>query len=105
MVMLALTACAAPRYVGSLPPILTEEESQRPHVRLGRIQAAREVYGIADYSLPPDIYEWGLSAIRSEAAKMEADGVIFPEVKGHTDTWLLMPVTEYRATGIAIKFK
>jgi hypothetical protein len=55
--------------------------------------------------MPPDIREWGLRVIREEAAKMDADAVILPEVTGHSTTLLVLPTTEYRATGIAIKFK
>jgi uncharacterized protein YbjQ (UPF0145 family) len=88
-----------------LPPIIAQDELARPYEKLGRVQASRQVYGIIDYQLTPDIRDWGLTAIREEAAKMGADAVILPEVTGHTDTYLVMPTTEYRATGVAIKFK
>jgi len=88
-----------------LPPILGEDEIIRPYVKLGRIQITREVYGVADYVLTPDIRAWGFQVVREEAAKMGADAVISPEVTGRTTTYLVLPSTEYRATGVAIKFK
>ena len=88
-----------------LPPILAQDELLRPHTKLGRIQVTREIYGILDYKLNPDILEWGYSAIRAEADKMGADAVILPEVTGATTTYIFIPSTEYRATGVAIKFK
>ena len=100
-----VAACSTLPPTRELPPILAQDELIRAHVRLGRIQVSREVYGIVDYQLTPDIREWGLTAIRAEAAKMGADAVILPEVTGHTITYLVMPTTEYRATGVAIKFK
>lgn len=87
------------------PPVLTQDELIRPYVRLGKIQVTREVYGIVDPEIKPDIREWGYNAIRTEAEKMGADAVILPEISGSTATYLVIPSTEYRATGIAIKFK
>jgi hypothetical protein len=89
----------------ALPPILAEDELLRPYVKLGRIQVTREVYLHTDYMMTPDIREWGYTAIREEAAKMGADAVILPEVTGNSITYLVIPSTEYRATGVAIKFK
>ncbi len=88
-----------------MPPILTQEELIRPYIKLGRIRITREVFGIADYVLTPAIREWGFNAVRAEAAKMGADAVILPEVTGQSITYLVIPSTEYQATGIAIKFK
>ena len=105
LLLLLITSCVTLPPMGELPPILAQDELIRSYVKLGRVQVSREVYGIVDYQLTPDIREWGLTAIRSEAAKMGADAVILPEVTGHTVTYLIMPTTEYRATGIAIKFK
>lgn len=87
-----------------LPPILAEDELIRPYVKLGRIQVTREVYG-SDYMAVSDIKEWGFAAVRAEAAKMGADAVILPEVSGHTATFMVLPATEYRASGVAIRFK
>jgi hypothetical protein len=105
LLLLLVTACSMLPPTRELPPILAQDELIRSYVKLGRIQVSREVYGIADYQMPPDIREWGLRAIREEAAKMDADAVILPEVTGHSTTLLVLPTTEYRATGIAIKFK
>ena len=85
-------------------PILSQDELIRPYIKLGRIQVTREVYG-TDYSITPDITAWGLSAVRQEAAKLGADAVMLPEVTGRTTTSGIFPLTEYRATGFAIKFK
>lgn len=103
--LLLITSCNTIPPTRDLPPILAQDELIRTHVKLGRIQVSREVYGIVDYQLTPDIREWGFTAIREEAAKMGADAVILPEITGHTITYLVIPTTEYRATGIAIKFK
>jgi len=105
LLLLLLTACVTLPPLHELPPILAQDELIRTYTKVGRIQVSREVYGIADYQLTPDIREWGFNAIRQEAAKMGADAVILPEVTGHTTTYLVMPTTEYRATGIAIRFK
>ena len=85
-------------------PILSQDELIRPYIKLGRIQVTREVYG-TDYAVSPDITAWGLSAVRQEAAKLGADAVMLPEVTGRTITSGILPLTEYRATGFAIKFK
>jgi len=85
-------------------PILSQDELIRPYIKLGRIQITREVYG-TDYSVSPDITAWGLSAVRMEALKLGADAVMLPEVTGRTTTSGIIPLTEYRATGFAIKFK
>jgi len=86
------------------PPILSEDELIRPFVKLGRIQVTREVYG-SDYMAEADIREWGFAAVRAEAAKMGADAVILPEVSGRNATFMVLPATEYRASGVAIRFK
>ncbi len=87
-----------------LPPILTQDELVRPYISLGRIQITREVF-TTDALIKTDVYDWGTAALRREAAKMGADAVIFPEVSGDKTTTGLLPSTEFRATGVAIKFK
>jgi hypothetical protein len=87
-----------------LPPILTQDEVVRPYIQLGRIQITREVFN-TDVLIKADVYDWGTAALRREAAKMGADAVIFPEVSGDNTTTGLLPSTEFRATGVAIKFK
>jgi hypothetical protein len=91
--------------VRDLPPILAQDELIRPYVMIGRIQVTRDVYGVIDPLMTPEIREWGYTAIRTEAAKMGADAVILPEVSGRSVTYLVIPSTEYRATGVAIRFK
>ncbi len=92
-----------------LPPVLSQEELIRPYDTLGRIQVTRDVYLFDQTPTSSDIRAWGYQAIREEAAKMKADAVILPEVTGHTTTPVMLPsvlpATEYRATGVAIKFK
>jgi hypothetical protein len=87
-----------------LPPILSQEELIRPYEKLGRIQVTREIYG-PDAIQIHDTRAWGYQIIREEAAKMQADAVILPEVSSRDTTYLIIPSTEYRATGVAIKFK
>jgi hypothetical protein len=85
-------------------PVLSQDELIRPYTKLGRIQVTRETFG-ADYLLTPDIKAWGLTAVRQEAEKMGADAITLPEVTVHSTTNGIIPSTEYRATGFAIKFK
>jgi hypothetical protein len=100
-----LTSCATSLFqVGNdsnLPPILADDELIRPYSQLGRIQIAVEIYG-PDL---PDPKKWGFRALREEAAKMGADAVVIPEVTSRPTTYLIVPSNEYRATGVAIKFK
>jgi len=107
--VLISSGCQLINFSGSrLPPILSQDEIVRPYEKLGRIQITREVY-LVDLSLSNDLRAWGFNALRHEAAKMNADAVILPEVTGHTNTPVNLPsafpVAEYRATGVAIKFK
>jgi len=111
LLLLALIAsgCSMAYFPGSrLPPILSQDELIRPYEKLGRIQITREVY-LADLALSGDMRAWGINALRYEAGKMNADAVILPEVTGHTTTpsalLSALPVAEYRATGVAIRFK
>jgi hypothetical protein len=91
----------------NLPPILAQDELLRPYVTTGRIQVKREAY-FTDYAVDPNLQEWGYRALQEEAAKIGADAVIFPEITTRATTIFLFPTTpatEYRATGVAIKFK
>jgi len=103
---LAIAGCSAlkPVYVGEMPPLLSQDEVIRPYIKLGRVQVTRETYG-SDYTMTPDIKEWGSNAVRMEAGKMGADAVMFLEITGGTTVYGILPSTEYRASGIAIKFK
>ncbi len=96
-------------YHKDLPPVLAQDELLRPYEKMGRIQITREVY-FADYDLKldPNLQEWGIKSLREEAHKMGADALIFPEVTSRQITIVMFPAfpaTEYRATGVAIKFK
>jgi hypothetical protein len=106
LVASVLTGCVALNMYSEkeFPPFLSQEELTRPYIRIGRIQVTREAYG-SDPVLVPDIKAWGMEAIRLEAEKMGADAIILPEVNGRTTSYGLLPSTEYRATGVAIKFK
>jgi hypothetical protein len=101
-----ITGCTVsrPGFAGDAIPILTQDELIRPYTKLGRIQVTRESY-VVDYSLTPDIKAWGLAAIRQEAEKMGADAIMLPEITGRSTMYGVIPSTEYRATGYAIKFK
>ena len=108
-----LTGCSAipttKPYNKDLPPVLAQDELLRPYEKLGRIQITREVY-FTDYDLKldPNLQEWGVKALREEALKMGADALIFPEVTSRQITIVMFPAfpaTEYRASGVAIKFK
>ncbi|WP_223922806.1 hypothetical protein [Geobacter sp. AOG2] len=87
-----------------LPPILAQDEVVRSYIKLGRIQITREVF-TTDALISTDVYDWGTAALRREAAKMGADAIIFPEITGAHTTSGVIPSTEFRATGMAIKFK
>lgn len=105
-----LQGCAAvdpythKKELSKLPPVLEQDELIRSYVKLGRIQVTREVYH-SDGSISPDIRSWGFTALRLEAAKLGADAVILPELTGTHNIGFILPATEYRASGIAIKFK
>jgi hypothetical protein len=105
-VILLSSGCASTRqpYSNAVIPVLLQDELIRPYIKLGRIQVTRDVY-VADYLVSPDIKAWGLAAIRQEAEKMGADAIMLPEITGRTTTNSIIPTTEYRATGFAIKFK
>jgi hypothetical protein len=90
-----------------LPPILAQDELLRPYIITGRIQVKREAY-FTDYDIEPNLQKWGYRALQEEAAKIGADAVIFPEITTRATTIFIFPTTpatEYRATGVAIKFK
>lgn len=105
-VVTMLSGCSTDRHTTRAddPPILSQDELIRPYIKIGRIQVTREVY-ITDYSIPPDIRTWSFSAVRQEAGKLGADAVILPEVTERRTTNGIFPMTEYIATGFAIKFK
>ena len=92
------------RNAGSLPPIMSQDELARPYDKLGVITVQRERYGSPEDLSSAD-YEWGYQALREQAAKMGADAVIYPEIKGEGQTYILFPTSEMTAKGVAIKFR
>jgi hypothetical protein len=100
-----LTSCATSLIpFGSdagLPPVLKDDELIRPYSKLGRIQISVEIYGVD----LPNLQSWGYRALREEAAKMGADAVMVQDITSRPSTYLIVPSNEYRATGVAIKFK
>lgn len=100
-----LTSCATTlNYAGdgnNLPPILSQDEVIRPYSSIGRIQISFDLY----ISKTPDLNEWGIRALREEAYKMGADAVILPELSSRPAPHLVIPAQEYRAVGVAIRFK
>ena len=107
---LLVSGCSAipiSKKLGDPPPILSQDELLRPYVTLGRITVVREVY-FTDYAIEPNLQQWGMQALRAEADKMDADAVILPEITSRAITIVLFPAfpaSEYRASGVAIKFK
>ena len=107
---ITLAGCSAlpPRGGGDdLPTILTQDEILRPYVTLGRIQITREVYWF-DHALRPNLQEWGLRSLQEEAKRLGADALILPDISSREMAIFVfpaLPATEYRATGVAIKFK
>ncbi len=106
-----LDACSAipitKPYQDDLPSVLAQDELLKPYVKLGRIQIVREVY-FTDFGINPNLQEWGVKSLQEEAQKLGADALILPEVTSRQLTIVLFPTfpaTEYRATGMAIKFK
>jgi len=98
------SGCATLRSGGELPPILAQDELLRPYQRIGVIEVTRERYG-HPIDLTPADFDWGYKALREEAARLGADAVIFPEVKAEHEDYLLLPSSEMKAKGIAIKFR
>lgn len=101
---LLTSGCIARRSSNDGLPVLSQDELIRPYTKLGRIQVTRETY-LPDNTVSADIKAWGLAAVRQEAEKMGADAIMLLEVSGNTTAYGVIPLTEYRATGFAIKFK
>ncbi|MDA8430392.1 MAG: hypothetical protein M0T70_14150 [Geobacteraceae bacterium] len=104
VITIFLSSCATiyfERDGKELPPILAQDEIIRPYVTLGRIQTTADM----SFATVPNLQEWGFRTLREEASKMGADAVMLPEVTSYPTTYLFFPGNEYRATGMAIKFK
>jgi hypothetical protein len=89
---------------GELPPLLGQDELLRPYHSVGAIEVTRERYGDPTDLTPAD-YSWAYQALREEAAKIGADAVILPEVRVERDIYIVVPVSEMKAKGVAIKFQ
>lgn len=110
ILLVLVSGCAAIPFTSvnshNLPPVIALEELTQPYKKIGRIQVTRKVY-FNDYALPPKLHEWATQALREEAGRLDADGVIMPEVSSKQldiASFPAFPATEYRATGVAIKF-
>jgi hypothetical protein len=100
-----LTACSLfTNQVRSLPPILTQEQLERPYVKVGVVHVSRERYGSVEDLSPAD-YDWANQALREEAQRIGADAIIFPELRVDTASYLIFPASEISATATAIKFR
>jgi uncharacterized protein YbjQ (UPF0145 family) len=110
LLFVSVAGCSALHPTGSgddLPVVLSQDELLRPHIQLGRIQITREVYWM-DHALRPNLQEWGLRSLQEEAKRLGADALILPDISSRELAIFIFPgfpATEYRATGIAIKFK
>jgi hypothetical protein len=102
--LLSYGCATTAKHSAELPPILTQEELQRPYQKLGAIEVHRERYG-SQADLSPEDLAWGYQALRVEAGKMGADAVIFPEVKSEREVHIIFPSSDMTAKGIAIKFR
>lgn len=110
MMTLLVTGCAffaAKEPEKELPVVLTQDEILRPYAQLGRIQITKNVY-LTDQTLKSSMQEWGLQALREEARKLGADALMLPDISSREQALYIfpgLPVYEWRATGIAIRFK
>ena len=105
LTVLALAACATtPVPYQSLPPILTQEQLERPYAKVGMLQVSRDRFGSVE-DLSPDDYDWAYRSLREEAQKIGADAVILPEVRVNVTSYLLFPSSEIIATAVAVKFR
>ena len=102
---LLLSGCAGGgHYRRELPPVLSQDQFPREFVKIGQVTVTRERYGSPE-ALGPADYEWAYQALREEAAKIDADAVILPEVKVQSSTYLLFPSSEIAARATAIRFR
>jgi hypothetical protein len=91
----------------NLPVVLTQDEILRPYTQLGRIQITKNVY-LTDHDLKSNLQEWGLRSLQEEAKKLGADALMLPDISSRELALFIfpgLPAYEWRATGIAIKFK
>ena len=102
--MLCAGGCAKTTLNVSGPPVLNQDELLRPFSKVGVIEVRRSRYGDrSDFS--SEDYNWAHDALRAEAAKINADAVIYPEVSVEVHRYLFFPKSEMKAKGTAIKFR
>ena len=102
---LLLSGCAGTSLYGrGLPPIFSQEELSRPYVKVGQLTVSRERYGAPEDLTPAD-YDWAYRALRTEAARIDADGIILPEVNVQNSTYIFFPSSEISARAMAIRFR
>jgi len=102
--LICISSCTTLSHKGNgnnLPPILAQDEVIRPYTTLGRIKLSVDIY----VAQSPEAEVWGERALREEGARMGADAIIFPEISSRPAPHLVIPANEYRATGVAIRFK
>lgn len=105
LMALVLSGCAgAHRYGRELPPVFSQDQIPRQFVKIGQLTVTRERYGAPEDIGPAD-YEWAYQALREEAAKIDADAIILPEVKVQSTTYILFPSSEITARATAIRFR
>jgi len=100
-----LSGCAVTKHVPqALPPIMSQDELQRPYVKLGALEYSRSRIGSVE-GLTTQDYEWAYGELREGARRLGADAVILPEVRLEQSTYLIFPSGEIKAKGIAIQFR
>lgn len=107
LLLLSVTACATAPSVPEereIPPILAQDEIFRPYVKVGTVEVSRKRLGHVD-DLTAEADEWAYDALGEEAARMDADAVTLPELRAEKRIYIIFPVTEIRAKGVAIKFR
>lgn len=105
LMLLLLTACASLQNTqASPPPVLAQDEVFRPYVKVGTVEVFGKRFAHPD-DIKDEIGEWAHDALSTEAAKVGADAVIFPEIHTEKSSFLFIPVTTINARGIAIKFR
>lgn len=91
-------------YTGDLPPVLAQDELLRPYQKVADLEVKRERIGLPS-DISPEDYAWGYDALRTEAARIGADAVILPELTVAVEQYIIIPSSEIKARGVAIKFR
>lgn len=104
LVVMSAGCATTKTYTGDLPPILAQDELLRPYMKVADVEVRRERIG-APTDISPEDYAWGYDALRKEAARIGADAVILPELSVETQHYVVIPSSEMRAKGVAIKFR